>query len=421
MLQQTLAGLENLHVPLVAIYQGKIVASGVMDDLGIYYFIPKLAQLTGLSLNTVIPYFFTGILLLSLALAFIGYCLLCKTFFGRFISLIVLADVYTIVAPYSDVYVAQAAVPLSIMPLFFYFLHSASSSRLAWSFTLFLFFAGVFIGTGNFVRSFAGTPVLLVMIFMLVFARKFAIKQKGTYLAILIIGAFISHFYYSSLVEARDKYLEAHIANYQVMVERHPLWWSAYIGLGYLDNPYKLKYNDSVAAATVKAINPNVDFISIEGQKILKQQYFKFIEEHPVFFINTVLSKASVLIQMTLLYLLVGLLCAILYPKDWIEEIGILLGIALTAAPGLLVIPNIAYVFGFIVFSIFFMLYGLIAAVNQGLLQDVFNILRGKNILKDKIVTKNTVVTLAKYFLTLVLSVLSVILLYQIIMEIKLF
>ena len=87
-LQHVIEGYKQTSVPLV-MHNGQHVmpyATTGGDDIGIYLLIPKLAKFFNLSADQAISLFFYGIIFSSLALGLLGFFLLYKTVWERFVA-----------------------------------------------------------------------------------------------------------------------------------------------------------------------------------------------------------------------------------------------------------------------------------------------------------------------------------------------
>lgn len=125
-----------INVPLVCYDGSNIIPfsgtqtswTGSFDDIEIFVVIPKLIKLFNLSLQQGIDVFFYGLLYIPFILAFGGFLVLYKSWLARLSSGILLVFLlYSIMTvPIADVYLAYSAAPLSIIPLFLYFLKNKS-------------------------------------------------------------------------------------------------------------------------------------------------------------------------------------------------------------------------------------------------------------------------------------------------------
>jgi len=84
-LRATVEGYARTGVPLVSGEYGQI---GCSEDIGPYYFIPKLMHLGGLQLDVAIDVFYIGIVALSFLAGAPAIWLYCKTYLGRVVSLL---------------------------------------------------------------------------------------------------------------------------------------------------------------------------------------------------------------------------------------------------------------------------------------------------------------------------------------------
>ncbi len=65
------------------------------------------------------------------------------------------------------------------------------------------------------------------------------------------------------------------------MMQQHGAWHNLYIGLGAVDNPFGLMWDDSVGINAVKRIDPSVRYLSNSYYSILKHEYLNIIVHHP--------------------------------------------------------------------------------------------------------------------------------------------
>lgn len=145
-----------------------------------------------------------------------------------------------------------------------------------------------------------------------------------------------------------------------VMITHHGLWHNAFMGLGYLPNPYGIRWDDSSVLPLVRKVNPNANYLTNEYFGILRQLYFKHVFEHPQFFLENLLAKLSAthlylaslfpqtfssapaFIQEYSLYLvLLGMYLVSRGSKQLMTNFGLLI-MALGAAmlPGLIAVPT---------------------------------------------------------------------------------
>ncbi|MDI1264410.1 MAG: hypothetical protein PS018_14235 [bacterium] len=82
-----------------------------------------------------------------------------------------------------------------------------------------------------------------------------------------------------AILRARDAVL--HIAPSDRM-EQHGAWHNLYIGLGVVENPFGIVWNDEHGVQTVKRVDPAVKYLSAEYYAILKREYFRLVLSHPL-------------------------------------------------------------------------------------------------------------------------------------------
>ncbi|MBE0447664.1 MAG: hypothetical protein IBX64_06135 [Actinobacteria bacterium] len=368
MLQEALAGYEKTGVPLVA-YDGKsLQPAGFGDDIGIYYVIPKIVHAFGLSIDQAITAFYIGIILVSLALGLIGSFLLFKTWSGRLVALISLFGVALYSFRVGDVYLAFTYITIAIVPLSLYFAHS---KKLSTSFVIFFLLAGIGIGIAHYVRSHTGTAVLIFMLSLVTFYLRFPWRKRLVLIISLIFGILAVMLYFNILLDQREAYLVKNQPNYKQTIGKHPFWHSIYIGFGYLNNDYGLKYKDEIAIRKVRSISPSAIYFSEEYEAILKNEVINLIKGNPRFVLDTVFAKLGVIIYFLLKFANIGLLAAILYPKGWSIEVAFWNALGFNSLFGILVTPNPAYLLGFIAFATIYGIVSINHAIEHGAWRDI--------------------------------------------------
>ena len=369
-LEQIIAGYAKSGVPLVA-WNGQNYTDIINDDFGLYYFIPRVAALTHTGVQAATNLFFGGVLLLGLLCGAVGFGLLCRTWPGRFVAFVGMALLARIALHIGDVYVVSASVVLATVPIFLYFAKQQKFSPL---FGAFLFLAGSEIAAANWMRSHSGTGSLILMALVVLFGIKIAPKQKAALLACVLFGMAGPMLAFKSIQNRSEAFRAENQPGYQRLIQQHNFWHCVYIGFGYLNNPYGLKWDDKVGRDKVASIDPNAMLFSPEYEHILRTETFRFVGEHPGFAIKTVAAKTRVLLTYLLVYANIGLLAAWRYPKARILDIAFWLAIGMGALPGLLVMPFAAYVMSFIAMSVVYS----IVSINTALESENFRWLGSK-------------------------------------------
>lgn len=82
-----------------------------------------------------------------------------------------------------------------------------------------------------------------------------------------------------SILRARDAVLD--IAP-STRMEQHGAWHNLYIGLGVVENPFGIVWNDDDGIRAVREVNPTTVYLSAEYYSILKRKYFEIVLHHPI-------------------------------------------------------------------------------------------------------------------------------------------
>lgn len=361
-LREALAGYEKTGMPFLGYDGVSVKYPGFGDDQGIYYLIPKIANLFQITLDQAINVFFGGMILFSLLLGFTGSFLLFKRKASRFIAVLGLGFLSFIAYKISDVYIAASSSAVATIPLFVFFIKRQTATK---PFFAFLFLAGLGLGTLQFVRAHSATAVILFMVFILLTKRLIG-KMRLTLFLSLTLGVLISTSFFHILLNSRDSYLLQHES--RPAAEKHHIFWhSVYIGLGFIDNPFVDGYRDQVAIEKAKSINPNIQLSSKEYERVLKKEVIAFIIKHPTFFVLNVGAKFGVMALYLIMFANVGLVLAFFYKKQWQVESAFWIAMIFSSLFGILVVPYPNYVLGFMAFAT---LYGIIS-IDSALESDI--------------------------------------------------
>lgn len=162
---------------------------------------------------------------------------------------------------------------------------------------LLLFIYFLIAGVANIIREGDGVVALLLFAAFIAIIliqdgfKKTRLRKKFIIAALLIFTYVMPWLILSSIRTHRnDVYFNGQKS---VMITHHGLWHNAFMGLGYLPNPYGIRWDDSSVLPLVRKINPNVNYLTNEYFGILRQLYFKHVFEHPQFFLENLLAKLS--------------------------------------------------------------------------------------------------------------------------------
>lgn len=370
-LREIMAGYEKTSQSLVGYKGDELINAHYGDDVGIYYFIPKIAVTFDLSLDRSIDFFYISILLFSLVLSIIGFYKVLKSPLGLIAVLIGLPAISFISYKTGDVYIVQMAVTISIFPLFLYLLNK---NRINIPFVIFLLFSGICIGIGHYIRTNSGTPVLIFMIISMLGCLNYNLKKRIALVLVLIVGILLPVLFFNSKLSERDDYLAKHTGMCDQSPRQHIFWHSAYIGLGFLNNDFGLKYKDEVAAEKAYSLAPNAKYLSKEYEDALRGEVIRFVKEHPFFTAATIAGKAGIIAMFLVVFANFGLLASFIYPKPRHIELAFWSALGFSSLYGIIAIPIHNYLLGFIALAF---VYGVISidyameSRNKGLLTAV--------------------------------------------------
>jgi hypothetical protein len=362
-LQAAFDGYAQGLPPLVAATQtdsGTVYrALGMTDDAGLYYLLPKFAHLFHLALPEAWAVWFFAILILSFGLGIYGMTRLLNTMPAKILYFIELFFLGILIIKRGDIYQLAPCLALAAVPLLLRHMTSEHEDHAFWRYSVALGLAGFIFGCTHLVRSHSATGLMLFVIILLLFGTAVRAWHKRLLLvAMVLVGFVLPLLYMQHVMDTRDAFLKAHQPNYHQVLRQHPFWHTVYIGLGYLSNDYGLAYKDVIAAKKVHELAPDVLLNSPQYEAVLKTAVIELLRKAPVFVAETLAAKFGVVLIYFLLAANLGILAAIRYPKPWSVEVAFGVAIAFNALFGLLAVPRLAYLEGFIAFA---MLYGVIS------------------------------------------------------------
>lgn len=358
---KAIQGLKETGKALITISsEGKIISTGGSDDLGLFYFVPKIALWFNLDVNSAINYFLIGMIMIGFLSGLIGFSLYFKKGWQRLISyfgLLVLSGLSLYVG---DVYIASATIIMGGLP---WVLWATKKEKMnGWIYTIYTIIP-FFIYIVHRIRVHSGTGLLFFMLIILFFYFKDTLKKKVFIVMLLAISMLIPHLYFEHLITSRDQYVKSIDKSYQETPIKHQAWDNIYIGLGYIPNAYVKEYMDDIAPQKVMEINPKIKMGSKEYESVLRKEYVKTLLLHPKFALENFGAKFGVLFFYFLLFTNIGIYYAFKYPQNRVIEIAFWVAILFNSLYGFLIIPIINYIIGFIAFAI---MYGIVH-INKGL------------------------------------------------------
>ena len=356
-LEWTLDAYKKTGISFLAEQDSKYLPSGGADDVGIYYFVPKIANLLDVNVAAATNIFFSGLLFISLVIGSIGFLLLFKNRLAQGISIVALLLLTLVSWEIGDVYIAKTVAAVTVLPLFLYFIKNKKFSLI---FYFFMFGVGLVIGFNHLIRSYSGLATSVFILSMLVFLN-ITWKQKMALVIVFSVGVLIPTTYLSTALNKRDAFLIKNEAMVEGNLRQHALWHNVYLGFGYLDNKYGIEYNDYVAYAKVASVVPKNNYrpYNQEYEDILQREVVKLVKNDPLFVIRTVFSKAGILIGYLLVYANVGLIASLFRTKNVLIEVAFWLAILISSLPAIFTMPSNIYILGFIAMATLYGIYSI--------------------------------------------------------------
>lgn len=282
--------LGRIEVPSPSGPQLKYVPVGVTDDQGIYVLYPLLMHWFGTD-DLALVLRWTFIVLMGLVI-FMYPMLSYLLFDSLAIALLSPAPFalrFSRAIPPLDIYWFSAWVLLLCQPIIF--LQTRRWGKFSTSILAVLM---IVASAATSLRVHSGLPVLLAVLLLLGMVPLSWRQRLATgvmlsilYLTVQPIGLSLLRRYRNSTIGMAT--LGSGTPN------QHPFWHSVYAGLGYLDNGYGLKWDDTTVAEAVRRVDPNAQYLSKEYSAALRQLVLALVREHPGFVLKTLVVKFSIL------------------------------------------------------------------------------------------------------------------------------
>ena len=365
-IKEAIRGYDETGTPLV-FFEGEVFRpAGITDPVGINYFIPLVARSFDVEALEAATLFYYGIMWSSLIISFIGSCFLFRSWISKGLTFLGLVWFARILFYSGDVYLVPPATIVALLPWFLYF---SKKNKLTPAFLIFCFLSGVVIACSNSIRPQGATGMIFFMGIVIIFLKQLPEKSKIQLISLVGVGLLVPFLYFSYLSHQRDALLSQKIENYQSPAQRSLFWHNVYIGFGFLNNPMGIIYKDTFAEDKVHSISPNTVIRSPEYIQILKYEVLYLLRYKRDFVIYTVFAKIGIMLFFFLKAANVGLIAAYFYPKKRSLDFAFVSALLFSSLFGILVMPLMNYVLGFIAFSLF---YGLVS-VNEAIEREALN------------------------------------------------
>ncbi len=321
---------------------GSFYPVGAGDDLGIYVYLPWLANVLGVSDPV-------SLLRDGFAVMFAVAAAVYPVCFWRLTNSVLAGLAAPVVMlfcarslGFNDIYWLPAWASLALLPPLLVL--SERRGRHAWIGLVVIAFTAGWLNT---MRSSSGVGVALAALIVL-FMLSMRWWRKVAVLVLMVVAYIsIGMFAITAIREHRDHRLGVSLsANHP---QSHPFWHPAYLGLGYLPNNYHIRFLDSIALARVEHDAPGTAYLSSKYESVLRKAYFETVRDHPFEVLGQYAAKAWVTLADTGLYLLLVLLTLPALRSLWLKRrlgrwlLLIVPSLLVMFAPTLLAIPLQVY------------------------------------------------------------------------------
>ena len=348
-LRQTKDGYDRTGVALVAFDGTTFVPAGFSDDPGMYYYILLISRAFHLSLARSISAFFVTVLVLSAVVGFSGLLLVLRGWPSRIFGIATLIGLTFVAYRLGDVYLFEFAVPIAVIPWIMWQVWRRTHD---WRTNMLLVVVGVVIGLGATVRTVAGVPALLFVLVLVATQFKVGNNRKVISTCLLSAGVLCPVVYLHHVESERNAFLLTRTAIQADDLSRHAFWHFAYIGLGFVNNPYVPGgVCDEIGKAKVRAIAPEAPYLSGLYDGILRHEVLAIAADHLSFVFLTIAAKLGVVVVIIAVFGSVGLVAVLFRPVSksvWATFWPALLASGL---PVVMVAPSPQYLVSLITFA----------------------------------------------------------------------
>jgi hypothetical protein len=356
-LRRVSEGYSRTGLPMVAYDGTSFLPAGPSDDLGLYYIVPWISRTFHLSVDRTI----TGILFSGLGLGFLvgsaGLIVGLRTAGGKAAAVIALLLLALLARRVGDVYIFEFAALAGLVPWILYFTRKKNSTGKALA--AFLFLLGLVTGICGLIRFGSAPGVLTVAIILLLFGLPATIRKKAGLIAVLLLGFVLPQLYLGGFNHRADVFLTDNAPGYHAGDSRHVFWHFAYLGLGFLSNPYVPGgVCDEIAKDKVAAIAPGAHYCSVEYDTVLRHEVLAIAKQHPNLVLFTVFAKLGIVLGIIIVFANVGLLAGFLYRKPWPVELAFWSALVVSAGPLVILAPLPMYSLGIMTLSV---VYGVVS------------------------------------------------------------
>jgi hypothetical protein len=246
------------------------------DDPGSFTYFPLLGHLLGNTDPLVVLSDFYVVVVAALTAAYpLIFYRLTRSLLAGLAAPVVLA-VCIVSMGFIDIYWIPAWGMLALLPLLYLLAQRWPRYGL-----VALIAMALAAGWLSSIRNDAGLGIVLSVAIVLVL-RRWRWWRVLTAL-VLVAAAYMatSSFIFTAIREHRDQRLGVSQMTDDEMTH-HPLFHTAYIGLGYLHNDYGIRFKDEVSSVKVQKEDPGTTYLSHRYETIIRRVYFDYVTAHPL-------------------------------------------------------------------------------------------------------------------------------------------
>lgn len=356
---------KKIHIPLVSIKNGVFGSVAACDDSGLFLYAPLLSDFFNVEVMQGAKILTISIVGIFFLLTSIGVCLLARSLWLKLAGIICLIPLCFRLSQIIDVYIAYVFV---FSPLMIFIASIRKKNKRIFYFSSFLIgFIGCFSSN---IRILAALPMFLFFLSMIIFPKIFTLKEKILALVLACMGYFIPYVHYEYSIYKKNIYLQDNGVVLKKEID-HSFWHNMYLGFGFTQNKYGITWEDACGGRATKAAKMQVMYGTREYEVAIRTLIFDLLRKDRHFFFTSLFARLGVVLMFFLLWFgWLGLFSFYLYPKIWYEELAFFVALGSSALPGLLTIPRFEYLCGFTVCTVLYTVYGIIYAVNKGILKN---------------------------------------------------
>jgi hypothetical protein len=324
---------------------GSLYVLGGADDEGIFVYIPLLGRLFGVSDPvTMMRAFYIALVGLTTSFYPLVFYRLTRSLLAGFAAPVMLLACIQSMSSL-DIYWVPAWGMLTLLPPIY--LLARDWPRFGLVALVGLSLAASWLSS---IRNGSGLPIVIAAVIVLLLRRWRWWRVIPAVALLVVVYISINTFVFSAIRDHRDDRIAATALAHEQRTTSHPLWHSAYIGLGYLPNGHGIRYDDDIAIARARRDSPDISSTSSRYEAVIRGAYFQLVREHPLEAAKQYAAKIVVTVADSSPYLLIVLVTMpamlLLGPHRRTRRLWVLLtlpGIILALLSPIAAIPNMAY------------------------------------------------------------------------------